>query len=131
MPKLYPSWIEIPVKDLERATAFYRAVFGLTDTPLYDDPPAKIVVLLASDKSIRQPGVSLVLSPLHHPADGGVVINFHVDTHAALAAALEQVKALGGKLDHEMVDMDDGVHYINLLDCEGNRIALSSYEEIG
>ena len=128
MTRLYPSWIEIPVKDLERATAFYRAVFGLTDTPLYDDPPAKIVVLLASDKSVGQPGVSLVQSPLHHPADSGAVINFHVDTHAALAAAIEQVTAFGGKLDHEMVDMGDGVQYINLLDCEGNWIALSSYE---
>lgn len=128
MPKLYPSWIEIPVSDLEHATAFYRAVFGLTDTPLYDDSPAKIVVLLASDKSIGQPGVSLVQSPLHHPSDGGAVINFHVDTHAALATAVEQVTALGGKLDNALVDMGDGVHYINLLDCEGNRIALSSYE---
>lgn len=53
MSSIYASWIEIPAHDLNRATAFYRAVFGLTETPLY----------------------------------------------------------------------------INLLDCEGNRIALSSYEE--
>ena len=69
MLKLYPSWIEIPVSDLERATAFYRAV-----------------------------------------------INFHVDTHAALTTAIEQVQTFGGKLDKAVVDMGDGVHYINLLD---------------
>jgi predicted enzyme related to lactoylglutathione lyase len=38
MPALYPSWIEIPVSDLDRALAFYRAVFALTDTPFDDEP---------------------------------------------------------------------------------------------
>lgn len=128
MPPLYPSWIEIPVDDLDRALTFYRAVFGLTDTPLYDEPPARIAVLLPSEKSVRNPGVSLVKSPLHHPADGGAVINFHVDTHAALATALSQIQAHGGTVDTDIIDMGDGVRYINVLDCEGNRIALSSYE---
>jgi uncharacterized protein len=130
VPTLYPSWIEIPVSNLERALTFYRAVFGLTDTPIYDEPPAKIAVLLASDKSVRAPGVSLLQSPLHKPYDGGAVVNFHVDTHAALQAAVQQVVEFGGKVDHEIVDTGDGVRYVNLLDCEGNRIALSSYEPL-
>jgi predicted enzyme related to lactoylglutathione lyase len=130
MPVLYPSWIEIPVSDLERALRFYRAVFALTDTPLYDDPPAKIAVLLSSDKDLRAPGVSLVLSPLHKPNDGGAVVNFHVDTHQALETALRQVSAFGGKVDTELVDMGEGVRYVNLIDSEGNRIALSSYEPL-
>jgi predicted enzyme related to lactoylglutathione lyase len=125
---LYPSWIEIPARDLQRALSFYRGVFKLTDTPLYDDPPAKIAVLLHSDKSVRNPGVSLVKSPLHKPADGGAVVNFHVDTHDALEIAIAQVRLLGGKVDMQLVDTGDGVRYINVLDCEGNRIALSSYE---
>lgn len=50
MPKLYPSWIEIPVADMDRALAFYRAVFGLVDTPLVDEPPdMRIAVLLPSE----------------------------------------------------------------------------------
>jgi predicted enzyme related to lactoylglutathione lyase len=130
MPALYPSWIEIPVSDLDRALAFYRAVFTLTDTPLYDDPPAKIAVLLASEKSVRAPGVSLVQSPLHKPFAGGAVVNFHVDTHQALETAVRKVSELGGAVDTETVDMGDGVRYVNLLDSEGNRIALSSYEPI-
>src|SRR5688572_29095140 len=89
MPTLYPSWIEIPAADLVRALAFYRAVFGLTETPIYDDePPARIAVLLASDKSKRNPGVSLVQSPLHTPCPGGPQVNFHVGTHAALTQVL-------------------------------------------
>ena len=131
MHPLYPSWIEIPARDLERALAFYRTVFGLSDTPVYDDePPARIAVLLPSDKSFRGPGVSLVQSPLHHPADGGAVVNFHVDTHVALDTAIERIRDLGGTVDTDVVDMGDGVRYINVLDCEGNRIALSSYEPL-
>jgi uncharacterized protein len=128
MHPLYPSWIEIPAADLERARAFYRAVFGLTETPLYDEPPMRIVVLRMSDKDRGTPGVSLVQSPLHRPADGGAVVNFHVGSHARLAEALAQVTAHGGVIDHNVIDEGDGVRYVNLLDCEGNRIALSSYE---
>jgi uncharacterized protein len=128
MPALYPSWIEIPVTDLVRALLFYRTVFGLTETPIYDEPPAEIAVLLPSEKSVRQPGVSLVRSPLHKPGDSGAIINFHLETHAALDHALHQVIASGGEVDTAIVDTGDGVRYVNLLDCEGNRIALSAYE---
>lgn len=130
MPALYPSWIEISVNDLDRALRFYREVFGLTDTPIYDKPPALIAVLLPSDKSVRNPGVSLVKSPLHKPHAGGAVVNFHVDTHDALNIAIRRVPELGGVVDMEVVDMGDGVRYVNILDCEGNRIALSSYESL-
>jgi predicted enzyme related to lactoylglutathione lyase len=115
---------------LDRALAFYRAVFELTDTPLYDDLPAKIAVLLASEKSVRSPGVSLVQSPMHVPRDGGVQVNFHVDTHAALEAAMVRVRRFGGKVDTEVVDAGDGQRYVTVLDPEGNRIALSSYEPL-
>jgi hypothetical protein len=130
-PRLYPSWIEIPAADLDRALAFYRAVFQLTDTPLYEDGDMLIRVLWPSDKVDRAPGVSLVKSPLHHPpaTPSGPVINFHLASHADLQTALEQARAFGGKIDNAIVDMGDGVKYVNLIDSEGNRIALSSYEE--
>jgi predicted enzyme related to lactoylglutathione lyase len=130
MTALYPSWIEIPVSDLDRALAFYRAVFQLSDTPIYDEPPARIAVLLASEKSVRSPGVSLVQSPTHTPSAGGVQVNFHLGTHANLSAALDQVRAYGGQVDTELVDDGDGQHYITFLDCEGNRLAISSYEPL-
>lgn len=128
MPNLYPSWIEIPVRDLDRALAFYRAVFDLTDTPIYDDPPTKIAVLLPSEKSVKGPGVSLVFSPNHEPHDGGLLVNFHIGTHDALLTIITRVTEQGGVVDTEIVDEGDGQRYITLLDSEGNRLALSSYE---
>lgn len=90
MSKLYPSWLEIPVNDLERAIAFYRLVFELDEIFIYDDaPPARIAVLLPSEKSAHNPGVSLVQSPAHVPSRHGVLINFHVGSHAVLEKAVE------------------------------------------
>lgn len=130
MPKLYPSWIEIPVADMDRALAFYRAVFGLVDTPLVDEPPdMRIAVLLPSEKEFRSPGVSLVRSALHRPGDGPIV-NFHLDRHADLESALERIVALGGEVRAPLVDMGDGVRYVNVRDSEGNPLVLSSYEEL-
>lgn len=128
MAVLYPSWIEIPVSELDRAEAFYRAVFGLEETPHDDDPPARIVVLLPSDKSVRAPGVSLVRSPAHTPSPHGAVVNFHLGDHAAMAAALEAVTRHGGRVLGQIIDTGDGVRYLSVHDSEGNTIALSSYE---
>jgi predicted enzyme related to lactoylglutathione lyase len=128
MPPLYPSWIEIPAADLDRAITFYRAVFELDEIALYDDAPARIAVLLPSDKSRGNPGVSLVQSPTHEPSPGGPQINFHLGHHAALTTALAAARAHGGSQTAAVVDMGDGVRYVTLSDCEGNTIALSSYE---
>ncbi len=131
MAKLYPSWIEIPVSNLERAMTFYRAVFNLDDIPVYEDyPPARIAVLLPSEKSVLNPGVSLVQSPTHVPSKHGALINFHVGNHAALEKAVEMALANSGSISEPIVDMGDGVKYLVILDSEGNSIALSSYESI-
>lgn len=130
MSGLYPSWIEIPAENLERALSFYRAVFRLTDTPIYDDyPPARIALLLPSDKSHRNPGLSLVHSPKHKPTPYGTQINFHVGSHAKLDKAIEIALANGGTISDPTVELEDGVKYAVLLDSEGNSIALSSYGE--
>lgn len=125
---LYPSWVEIPVADLERALAFYRAVFGLNETPRFQDGSVQVAVLLSSDKSSRAPGVSLVQSPEHTPGPHGIVVNFHLGDHAALAAAVQAVEQHGGAISAPLVDAGDGQRYLTVLDSEGNTLALSSYE---
>ena len=127
----YPSWIEIPAADMERALRFYRAVFELSETPRYDEPPMLIAVLTPSEKSVEKPGVSLVQSPHHTPGPQGAQVNFHVGSYARFAAALELIPVYGGSLREPVVDMGDGVQYVTLNDCEGNIIALSAYEPTG
>ncbi len=131
MKLLYPSWVEIPVIDLDRALAFYRAVFELADIPVYDEEPGtRIAVLLPSEKGQRRPGVSLVQSLRHLPCGGGVQINFHIGDHAALEAALSTAAALGGTMVAPVADTNDGVRYALLRDTEGNPLAISSYEPL-
>jgi predicted enzyme related to lactoylglutathione lyase len=125
---LYLSWLEIPVEDMARALAFYRALFGLTETPRFDEPPALIAVLSPSDKAARRPGVSLVQSPDHRPSLGGALANFHLGDHRQLGEALNTVTAYGGQVRGPLTTMDDGVRYVLVRDCEGNTIALSSYD---
>ena len=131
MTKLYPSWIEIPVSNLERAMAFYRVVFHIDEIPVYEDyPPARIAVILPSEKNVQNPGVSLVQSPTHVPSKHGALINFHVGNHAVLEKAIEVALANAGSISEPLVDLDDDVKYVVLVDSEGNSIALSSYEPV-
>jgi predicted enzyme related to lactoylglutathione lyase len=131
---LYPSWIEIPVIDLARATAFYGAVFGLPEVEIHSfseqDQVLKAAVLSASDKPAQAPGVSLVQSSRHQPSAGGVQVNFHIGDHAALARALAIVTEQGGAVVSAVVDAGEGVRYAVIQDTEGNRIALSGYDTI-
>lgn len=127
MAALYPSWIEIPVADLDRALLFYRAVFGLDETPRYEAPLAQIAVLLPSAKEQRAPGVSLVFSPSHMPDSLGMLVNFHLGDHAALDAALQTLEQHGGQILTPLTDEGDGQRFCVVLDSEGNRLALSSY----
>ncbi|MEZ4592975.1 MAG: VOC family protein [Chloroflexota bacterium] len=131
MAKLYPSWIEIPVSNLERAIQFYRSVFSLEEISVYEDyPPMRIAVLLGSEKSVQNPGVSLVQSPTHVPSKYGALINFHVGTHAALENAVATAVTNSGAISEPITDMGDGVNYLVIIDSEGNSIALSSYEPL-
>jgi predicted enzyme related to lactoylglutathione lyase len=130
---LYPSWIEIPVVDLARATRFYCAVFSLAEVQTHraSEPAGTldVVVLSPSDKSVQAPGVSLVKSARHQPSAGGVQVNFHVGTQAHLARAVEVAIQHGGSVVSPMVNAGEGVHYAILQDLEGNTIALSGYDD--
>ena len=129
----YPSWIEIPVHNLERAVLFYRGVFNLSEVPSYDldeeGMPMRVIVLLTSDKSVKGPGVSLVQSTRHKPSVDGLQVNFHVGDHATIDRVLGAVSRFGGEIVKPVIDMGDGVRYAVIRDSESNTVAVSSYEE--
>lgn len=131
---LYPSWIEIPATDLDRAVAFYRSVFEIEEVTLHQfdegGESMHVALLLASDKGSARPGVSLVKSPRHQPCAGGPQVNFHVGTPADLLRAIRAVIAAGGLVVRQAVEMSDDVSYAVVRDSEGNTIALSAFEEI-
>ena len=130
---LYPSWIEIPVLDLDRAVAFYSRVFQLEGVTLHefneDGMLMRVAVLLSSDKHMKGPGVSLVQSARHQPDAKGIQVNFHVGINDVLSRALLALMNAGGGIVKPPIDMDDGVRYAIVQDTEGNTLALSAYED--
>jgi len=111
---------EIPVTDMERAVAFYEAVFGyrLTRKPVdgYD--------MAFFPRADGQPGASgaLAKGDVYRPSHDGPVIYFDVpDIDAVLARAT----ARGSQVLYPKKDIGAAGFVAEIEDSEGNRIALS------
>lgn len=126
MAELYVSWVEIPVRDLDRALAFYRAVLQLPEIEVSDDGTRRTAVIYHGGED--KPGVSLNQTANFEPGDKGPLMYFQVGKHNVLTAMLERVASNGGTVTAEMTEMGGGSNYGMFRDSEGNTIALSSYE---
>ena len=111
---------EIPVTDMERAVAFYEAVFGyrLTREAVdgYD--------MAFFPRADGQPGASgaLAKGDVYRPSHDGPVIYFDVpDIDAVLARAT----ARGSQVLYPKKDIGAAGFVAEIEDSEGNRIALS------
>lgn len=89
------SWVEIPVTNLERAMAFYQAVFGLGATEVYTDEARRITVL-ANPTPEGRAGVSLNQTQHFTPAESGTLVYFDVD--GDLQQTLDRVAPAGGEV---------------------------------
>ncbi|HML21724.1 MAG TPA: VOC family protein [Aggregatilinea sp.] len=118
-------WVEIPVKDLDRALKFYNTVFGLTASEVADDGVRRTVVL-AYEHGTDKPGISLNQTANFEPSDHGVYV--YLDCGEDLVAPMGRVEAAGGKVLTEKTYMEDAGYYASVLDSEGNLIGLYSAE---
>ena len=117
-------WVDIPVKNLNRAMRFYSAVLDLTLKK--EEFPTLSIALLPQGSG----EVGVCLFPFseedHQPSMHGPLI--YLNCEGRLAEALEEVDARGGKIlkgRHSIGGM--GWRAI-VVDSEGNRIALHSRE---
>jgi len=111
---------EIPVTDMERAVAFYEAVFGYRLTRKAVDG-YDMAFLPRAD---GQPGASgaLAKGDVYRPSHDGPVIYFDVpDIDAVLARAT----ARGSQVLYPKKDIGAAGFVAEIEDSEGNRIALS------
>lgn len=118
------GWFEIPVTDMERARAFYEAVFEV-QIQVHQMGELEMGWFPMADGKKGAAG-SLVRHPdFYHPSStAGVVIYF---TCPDMTAALERVTRAGGKVVQPKKAIGEGFGYMGLfLDSEGNRIALHS-----
>jgi predicted enzyme related to lactoylglutathione lyase len=111
---------EIPVTDIDRAVAFYEAVFGYTLTRQLVDG----YEMAFFPRPDGQPGASgaLAKGDVYRPSHDGAVIYFDVSD---IDAVLARASARGSRVLYPKKDIGEAGFVAEIEDSEGNRIALS------
>lgn len=117
------GWFEIPVTDIDRAKAFYNAVFNIEVQVQDFEGTLMGWFPFAEDK----PGASgaLVYNEAYKPSDThGVLVYFASEE---ITKELSRVEAEGGKVIQQKTQISPEIGYMAIfVDSEGNRIALHS-----
>lgn len=111
-------WVEIPVLNMERALAFYNAVFQL-QAEVYDDGERLSAVLWMIEGA---PGLSLTKTAGFRPGLDGIWVYIH--SSDPLDEVLARVEAAGGTVLSPLTSMGASGAYTLIQDTEGNTIAL-------
>ena len=120
------NWFEIPVSDMDRASKFYEAVFGIKLHHM-EMMGMKMGMFPQEDMNGKVSG-ALVQGPMHKPSADGAKI--YLNGNPDLAIALGNVEAAGGKVLMPKQKISDDVGYMAFfMDTEGNAVALHSSPE--
>lgn len=112
-------WFDIPVANLDRAAAFYRAVLAIkVDKTQFDD---FTFCLLEHDAGN---GGCLIHKPGEVASSAGILL--YMNVNGRIQDAVKQVTALGGKVLEPTHAIGPHGHRAVVLDSEGNRLALHS-----
>jgi predicted enzyme related to lactoylglutathione lyase len=113
------AYVEIPVTDMDRAVAFYTAVFG-TDFERQVIDGYEMALFPASDGAGAT--AALAKGDVYRPSKEGAIVYFRVgDIRATVARA----EAAGGAVLYPVKDVGEFGLVGEIADSEGNRIALS------
>jgi len=117
---LQAVWIEIPVKNLERAIEFYRAVFGLEATEVADDGVRRTTTLYRGSETAA--GISLNQTRDFEPSDRGPLVYLYNGEN--IDTVLPRVEPAGGKVTSGKTSMGQAGNLALVVDTEGNTLAL-------
>jgi uncharacterized protein len=114
------SWFEIPVRDMDRAEAFYGQV---CNQPLRREPMGEST-LAVFPKSEDGVGGCLYASPqAPQPTTEGTLV--YLNAEPSLDAALARVEKAGGRISLPRTALPEGMGFFaHFIDCEGNRVGL-------
>lgn len=115
------NWFEIPVKNFERAKAFYSALLG-SEIVVMPHPEFKYGMLPADLEN--GVGGGIVQGKGFEPSDKGALI--YLNGGDDLSIPLAKVEKAGGKILVPKTSLGPNGFMAQLLDTEGNRIALHS-----
>ena len=114
-------YFEIPVTDMERAVAFYSAVFGYDFTR--DTVDGYEMALFPYDPNGHGASGALAKGDVYVPSKTGPILYFRV---AEIDPVLTAAAVQGGKILYPKKSIGDLGYVAEFKDSEGNRIALSA-----
>lgn len=119
---LQVTWVEIPVRDIQRALTFYRALFELGEIEIADDGTRKTATL-TGDAPL---GVSLNQTANFMPSSSGTLAYFSAGS--SVTALTDRAAAAGGTIITPKTSMGGDYYYALIQDTEGNVLAFSAHE---
>src|SRR6476619_6625310 len=115
------NWFEIPVKNFERAKAFYTALYG---EEIQEMPhPIYKYGILSSDME-NGVGGGIVEGEGFEPSMKGTLV--YLNAGEDLSNPLSRVEAAGGKILLPKTSLGGNGFMAHITDTEGNKIALHS-----
>lgn len=114
------GWFELPVNDMDRAMAFYKAVLEVASFERHDMGPLDMAFFPADMKAYGTGG-SLVKGPSYVPSYDGTMVYFSTQD---IEGTLERVTAQGGKVITAKMSIGEYGWVGHFEDSEGNRVAL-------
>jgi uncharacterized protein len=119
------SWFEIGATDLDRATKFYEAIFGISLIPM-DMPNIKMRMFPIDDMMKGIGGAIVDSGGFHKPSqtDGPLI---YLNGNPDLQNVLDEVEAAGGSIMMPKTEISPEYGFMAVIfDTEGNRIGLHS-----
>ncbi len=114
------DWFEIPVRDIERAQAFYETLLG---APMRRETIAGITLAVFSYAETGVGGCLMAGESAPEPSANGTLI--YLNAGPRLDDTLARVAAAGGRITTPKVQLPGGMGcFAHVTDTEGNRIGL-------
>jgi predicted enzyme related to lactoylglutathione lyase len=116
------NWFEIPVRDMDRAQAFYETLLG---TPMRREQmgPQTLAVFAYDEAGVG--GCLLAGKHIPEPSLHGALV--YLTARPSLDAVLARLEAAGGRLATPKLELPGDMGcFAHITDTEGNRVGLHS-----
>ena len=115
------SWFEIPVRDLERAQAFYERL--LAKALRRETMGPQTLAVIPYDPGQGVGGALITGVHIPDPSPNGTLV--YLNAEPSLDAAVQRAVAAGGRVATPRVELPEGMGcFAHVIESEGNRVGL-------